>query len=108
MTRIHLQIQLNRSAFKLDLDLQLPGHGITAILGPSGSGKTTLLRAVAGLETPQLGRIQIGSHVWLDKQHGIDLPTWQRPLGYVIQDSSLLPHLRVSDNLNIGLKRALK
>jgi molybdate transport system ATP-binding protein len=108
MTRIHLQIQLNRSAFKLDLDLQLPGQGITAIFGPSGSGKTTLLRAVAGLETPQLGRIQIGSHVWLDKQHGIDLPTWQRPLGYVFQESSLLPHLRVSDNLNFGLKRALK
>ena len=108
MTRIHLQIQLNRSAFKLDLDLQLPGQGITAILGPSGSGKTTLLRVVAGLEPPQLGRIQIGSHVWLDKQHGIDLPTWQRPLGYVFQESSLLPHLRVSDNLNFGLKRALK
>ncbi len=108
MNRIHLQIQLKRSAFKLDLDLQLPGQGITAIFGASGSGKTTLLRAVAGLEKNQQGRIQIGAHIWQDTQQGIDLPTWQRPLGYVFQESSLLPHLTVSDNLNFGLKRALK
>jgi molybdate transport system ATP-binding protein len=108
MNSIHLQIQLNRSTFKLDVDLQLPGQGITAIFGASGSGKTTLLRAVADLEKNQLGRIQIGAHVWQDTQQGIDLPTWQRPLGYVFQESSLLPHLSVSDNLNFGLKRALK
>lgn len=108
MNRIHLHIQLKRSAFKLDLDLQLPGQGITAIFGASGSGKTTLLRAVAGLEKNQQGRIQIGAHIWQDTQQGIDLPTWQRPLGYVFQESSLLPHLTVSDNLNFGLKRALK
>jgi molybdate transport system ATP-binding protein len=108
MNSIHLQIQLNRSAFMLDVDLQLPGQGITAILGASGSGKTTLLRTVAGLEKNQQGRIQIGAHVWQDTQQGIDLPTWQRPLGYVFQESSLLPHLTVSDNLNFGLKRALK
>ena len=108
MNSIHLQIQLNRSAFMLDVDLQLPGQGITAIFGASGSGKTTLLRAVAGLEKNQQGRIQIGAHIWQDTQQGIDLPTWQRPLGYVFQESSLLPHLSVSDNLNFGLKRALK
>lgn len=108
MNSIHLQIQLNRSAFMLDVDLQLPRQGISAILGASGSGKTTLLRAVAGLEKNQQGRIQIGAHIWQDTQKGIDLPTWQRPLGYVFQESSLLPHLTVSDNLNFGLKRALK
>ena len=108
MNSIHLQIQLNRSAFMLDVDLQLPVQGITAIFGASGSGKTTLLRAVAGLEKNQQGRIQIGAHIWQDTQKGIDLPTWQRPLGYVFQESSLLPHLTVSDNLNFGLKRALK
>jgi len=108
MNSIHLQIQLNRSAFMLDVDLQLPGQGITAIFGASGSGKTTFLRAVAGLEKNQQGRIQIGAHIWQDTQQGIDLPTWQRPLGYVFQESSLLPHLTVSDNLNFGLQRALK
>lgn len=108
MNNLHLKIKMSRPVFELDLDLQLPGLGITAIFGPSGSGKTTLLRAVAGLEKNQVGRIQIGSHVWQDTQQGIDLPTWQRPLGYVFQESSLLPHLNVTDNLNFGLKRAVK
>ena len=108
MNTLHLQIQMSRSAFKLNLDLQLPSEGITAIFGPSGSGKTTLLRAVAGLEKNEQGRIQIGTHIWQDTSLGICLPTWQRPLGYVFQESSLLPHLSVVDNLNFGLKRALK
>ncbi len=107
MSILHLQLRMDRSAFKLDVDLQLPGQGITAIFGPSGSGKTTLLRAVAGLEKNQQGRIQIGANVWQDTLQGIDLPTWQRALGYVFQESSLLPHLSVTDNLNFGLKRAL-
>ena len=108
MSTLHLQIQISRSAFQLNLDLQLPSEGITAIFGPSGSGKTTLLRAVAGLETNAQGRIQIGTHIWQDTSQGICLPTWQRPLGYVFQESSLLPHLSVAENLNFGLKRALK
>jgi molybdate transport system ATP-binding protein len=108
MSTLQLQVQMRRSAFKLNLDLQLPGEGITAIFGPSGSGKTTLLRAVAGLEKNEHGRIQIGTHIWQDTSLGICLPTWQRPLGYVFQESSLLPHLSVVDNLNFGLKRALK
>ncbi|MEN9996635.1 MAG: Sulfate/thiosulfate import ATP-binding protein CysA [Pseudomonadota bacterium] len=108
MSALQLQIQMSRSAFKLNLDLQLPSEGITAIFGPSGSGKTTLLRVVAGLEKNEQGRIQIGAHIWQDTSQGICLPTWQRPLGYVFQESSLLPHLSVAENLNFGLKRALK
>jgi molybdate transport system ATP-binding protein len=105
---IHLQINILRSAFELNLDLQLPGQGITAIFGPSGSGKTSLLRAVAGLEKNPKGCIQIGTHVWQDTHQGICLPTWQRALGYVFQESSLLPHLSVAENLNYGLKRAMR
>ncbi len=108
MSSIHLQLNIHRSAFQLSLDLQLPGQGISAILGPSGSGKTTLLRAVAGLEKNQQGRIQIGASIWQDTSRGVCLPTWQRPLGYVFQESSLLAHLCVAENLNYGLKRALK
>ena len=58
---IHLQINIARSAFLLNLDIQLPEQGITAIFGPSGSGKTTLLRAVAGLEKNPKGRCQVGT-----------------------------------------------
>ena len=105
---IHLQLNIARSAFELKLKLQLPAQGITAIFGPSGSGKTTLLRAVAGLEKNPQGLIQIGENIWQDTKQGIYIPTWQRPLGYVFQESSLLPHLSVAENLNFGLKRVLK
>jgi len=105
---IHLQINIARSAFQLNLDIQLPVQGITAIFGPSGSGKTTLLRAVAGLEKNPQGLIQIGENIWQDTKQGIYIPTWQRPLGYVFQESSLLLHLSVVENLNFGLKRVLK
>jgi len=63
---LHLQVNLNRKEFQLDVDLQLPEQGITAIFGPSGSGKTSLLRAVAGLKKIQQGRIQVGTSIWLD------------------------------------------
>ena len=105
---IHLQVKLTRLDFELGVNLHLPEQGITAIFGPSGSGKTSLLRAVAGLEKIQQGLIQVGSHIWQDTQQNICWPTWQRPLGYVFQESSLLPHLNVQHNLNFGLKRALK
>jgi molybdate transport system ATP-binding protein len=105
---LHLQVNLNRKEFQLDVDLQLPEQGITAIFGPSGSGKTSLLRAVAGLEKIQQGRIQVGTSIWLDTPQKICIPTWQRALGYVFQESSLLPHLSVTENLNFGLKRAWK
>jgi len=105
---IHLQVKLTRTDFELDVNLQLPEQGITAIFGPSGSGKTSLLRAVAGLEKIQQGLIRVGSQIWQDTQQNICWPTWQRPLGYVFQEASLLPHLNVQHNLNFGLKRALK
>jgi len=65
-------------------------------------------RAVAGLEKNPQGLIQIGENIWQDTKQGIYIPTWQRPLGYVFQESSLLPHLSVAENLNFGLKRVLK
>ena len=45
----HIRLSLARPEFSLELDLELPGRGITAVFGASGSGKTTLWRCVAGL-----------------------------------------------------------
>ena len=49
-TGISARLQLQRADFALDVDLQLPGQGVTALFGPSGCGKTTVLRTLAGLE----------------------------------------------------------
>ena len=92
-------------AFALDVDLQLPGQGVTALFGPSGCGKTTLLRAVAGLTRPRPGRIVISGDVWQDDQAGLWRPTHKRPLGVVFQEASLFAHLSVQGNLDFGLNR---
>ena len=93
------------SAFTLDVDLQLPGRGITALFGPSGCGKTTLLRAVAGLVRPAPGRVVVNGDVWQDDAASVWRPTHRRPLGVVFQEASLFDHLNVQRNLDFGRRR---
>ena len=98
-------LKLAYPGFALDLDLTLPGRGVTALFGHSGSGKTTCLRAIAGLEDSARGRIVINDEIWQDDDAGIFLAAHRRPLGYVFQDAALFPHLSVRDNLDYGRKR---
>ena len=91
--------------FKLNVDLLLPGRGVTAIFGPSGSGKTTLLRSIAGLERAPGGYLAVNGDVWQDDAMGIFKPVHQRSLGYVFQAANLFAHLSVQGNLDYGLRR---
>ncbi|VVO29390.1 molybdenum ABC transporter ATP-binding protein [Pseudomonas fluorescens] len=102
---IHVRLQLSYPDFSLDLDLQLPGRGVTALYGHSGSGKTTCLRCIAGLEKAEQGFIRINDEVWQDSGQKIFLAPHKRALGYVFQEASLFPHLSVLANLEFGLKR---
>jgi molybdate transport system ATP-binding protein len=101
-----VRLALQREAFTLHVDLQLPPRGITAVFGASGCGKTTLLRCVAGLERGADAFIAIGGEPWQDAARGLFVPTWKRPLGYVFQEASLFEHLDVRANLQYGLKRS--
>lgn len=101
---IQVRLQLQRAAFQLQVDLQLPGHGVTALFGPSGCGKTSCLRSIAGLERAQ-GRVTVNGERWQDDGSGHWLPTHQRALGYVFQEASLFPHLSAQDNIRYGLRR---
>jgi len=103
---LRLALQLERPAFRLRLDVQLPGTGITVVFGQSGSGKTSLLRCVAGLDRPDQAHIAVHGQVWQDDKQGVFLAPWQRPVGYVFQEASLFPHLDVRANLHYGLRRA--
>lgn len=100
---IRARFNLAYPGFVLDVDMQLPARGITALFGPSGSGKTTLLRCIAGLERPADGLIRVKQEVWQDG--GKFLPANRRSLGYVFQEASLFPHLSVRRNLEYGWKR---
>jgi molybdate transport system ATP-binding protein len=102
--RIQARFRLDWPGFVLDVDLELPGRGITALFGHSGSGKTAFLRCIAGLEQAA-GFLSVAGEVWQDDASRRFLPTWQRSLGYVFQESSLFPHLTVRRNLEYGLKR---
>jgi molybdate transport system ATP-binding protein len=97
-------LRLPREGFTLDVDLALPARGVSALFGPSGCGKTTVLRALAGLDRAT-GRIALGEEVWQDDARGVFVPTHQRALGYVIQESALFPHLDVRRNLDYGRRR---
>jgi len=86
------------------VSFDLKAGEVVCLLGASGSGKTTLLRAVAGLEQPSDGRIQLDDRVFFDGARRIDLPVEQRSLGLVFQSYALWPHRTVADNVGYGLK----
>lgn len=87
--------------FALHAEFEAPG-GITMLYGRSGSGKTTIINALAGLLTPDSGRIQMGGRVLFDAEAGINLAPHKRRVGYIFQDGRLFPHLTVHQNLKYG------
>jgi iron(III) transport system ATP-binding protein len=86
------------------VSMHLQRGEVVALLGPSGSGKTTLLRAVAGLESPKSGTIDIGERRVFDGSKKLELPAEARNLGLVFQSYALWPHKTVFDNVAYGLK----
>ena len=78
---------------------------VTALFGRSGAGKTSAMNALAGLLTPQSGRIVCAGTVLFDSAARINVPAAERRIGYVFQDSLLFPHLDVRRNLLYGARR---
>lgn len=75
--------------------------------GPSGSGKTMTLSAIAGLATPDRGRIILGGRTLFDSDRGIDLPARERRVGIMFQDYALFPHRSIAQNVAFGLTTVL-
>lgn len=77
---------------------------VTAILwGESGSGKTTVLDCIAGLASPDRGRIALDGATIFSSDEGVDLPPRERRVGYVFQDYALFPHLSAEENVALAL-----
>jgi len=74
------------------------------LLGASGAGKSMLLRCIAGLETPQRGRIVLNGRVLFDSQTGVNVPSRDRRIGVLFQNYALFPHLTVAQNIAFGLQ----
>jgi iron(III) transport system ATP-binding protein len=103
---LHLDYGSGASANQIlkGVSMHLRRGEVVALLGPSGSGKTTLLRAVAGLESPRAGSINIGERPVFDAGRKLELPAEHRNLGLVFQSYALWPHKTVFDNVAYGLK----
>jgi sulfate transport system ATP-binding protein len=80
-----------------NVNLNVPSGELVALLGPSGSGKTTLLRIIAGLESPDSGRILFNGEE-ATKRH-----VQERQVGFVFQHYALFRHMTVFDNIAFGL-----
>jgi molybdate transport system ATP-binding protein len=88
--------------FVLDVDVAM-APGFTIVFGPSGAGKTTLLDSIAGLATPDSGRIAIGDTIFFDSERATQMPVELRKTGYVLQDLALFPHMTAAENVAYGL-----
>ncbi|OUL24071.1 molybdenum ABC transporter permease subunit [Nostoc sp. RF31YmG] len=77
------------------------------LLGGSGAGKSMILRCIAGIETPTRGRIVLNGRVLFDSEQGINLPSRDRRIGFLVQNYALFPHMTVGENIAFGLPKGL-
>jgi molybdate transport system permease protein len=100
-----LQIEIDKALenFRLQVVLRT-GRGALGLLGASGAGKSMTLRMIAGVATPDRGRIVLNGRVLYDDATGINLSAASRKIGVVFQDYALFPHLTVAENVGFGLR----
>ena len=101
----------------LDIEKQLPSFHLKVtfntdaqplgLLGGSGAGKSMILRCIAGIETPTRGRIVLNGRVLFDSEKGINLPSRDRRIGFLVQNYALFPHMTVAENIAFGLPKGL-
>jgi molybdate transport system ATP-binding protein len=96
-----LDVEKHLGDFTLAAKFETAG-GATALFGPSGAGKTSIANLIAGLLTPDRGRISIDGAVLFDAAARIDVPPHRRRIGYVFQEGRLFPHMSVRRNLDYG------
>ncbi len=77
--------------------------GITGILGASGCGKSMALKCIAGIITPDRGRIVLNGRVLYDSETRTDLRVQKRRVGYLFQNYALFPGMTVRENIQIAV-----
>lgn len=95
-----LQVELEKRLGEFRLEVQFEaGEETLALLGASGSGKSVTLRCIAGLLTPDRGRIVLDGAVLFDSAKKINLPPQRRQVGCLFQSYALFPHMTVRQNI---------
>lgn len=101
-----LKVQIKKQLKDLELNVSFDTEkesGITGILGASGCGKSMTLKCIAGMITPDEGRIELNGRVLFDSEKRINLKIQDRGVGYLFQNYALFPHMTIRENVEMAL-----
>lgn len=100
-----LEVQIYKKLAEFDLDVSFQvNDNILGLMGASGSGKSMTLKCIAGIETPDQGRIVLNDRVLFDSEKKINVPIQKRNVGYMFQSYALFPNMNVYENISVGLR----
>lgn len=101
-----LEVNIRKTFGSYALDVQFEaGDEVFGLLGASGCGKTLTMRCIAGIETPDEGRIVVNGKVFFDSEAGINLKPQERKTALLFQNYMLFPNLTVEDNVAAGIPK---
>lgn len=104
---LEVRIKKRFEKFRLDVTFET-GEGLTGLLGASGCGKSMTLKCIAGLVTPDEGRIVLNGRVLFDSDKRVNLSPQQRRVGYLFQHYALFPNMTVVQNIAAGVREKEK
>ena len=101
---LYIDIEKKLGSFHLKVKLEADNETL-ALLGASGCGKSLTLKCIAGIETPDHGRVVVDDVVLFDSEKGINLSPQQRRTGLMFQNYALFPNMSVLQNIRCGASR---
>ncbi len=101
---LFVDIKKDLGSFKLDVKFDSDGSSL-GFLGASGSGKSMTLKCIAGIETPDEGKIILNGVTLFDSKKKINVKPQDRKVGYLFQNYALFPNMTVEQNIKCGLCR---
>lgn len=100
-----LEVNIKKILRDFDLDINFSTENeIFALLGASGCGKSMTLKCIAGIETPDAGKIILNDRILFDSEKKINLPPQKRKIGYLFQNYALFPNMTVAENILFAAK----
>ena len=106
---LSVDIRRRLRGFDLDVSFEVERADETlALLGPSGCGKSMTLKCIAGIVTPDEGRIVLNDRVLFDSAARVNLRPQERRVGYLFQNYALFPNMTVEQNIGVGVLKATK
>src|SRR6056297_986488 len=100
---LFVSIKKHFKDFELDVKFETDGKYL-GILGASGSGKSLTLKCIAGVQTPDEGRIELNGKILFDSEKKINIKPQERKIGYLFQNYALFPNMTVERNIGTGIE----